>query len=67
MAEIKKITGKIQKTALAISKQEELIKRDGFEKVSDVVQEQEKKKLVDANAAKENYEKTLDEFNKLKI
>ena len=66
-AEIKKITGKIQKTALAISKQEELIKREGFEKVSDVVQEQEKKKLVDANAARENYEKTLEEFNKLKI
>ncbi|KAM7205653.1 tRNA synthetases class I (I, L, M and V) domain containing protein [Rhypophila sp. PSN 637] len=66
-AEIKKITTKIQKTNLAITKQEELIKRDGFEKISDVVQEQEKKKLVDANAAKENYEKTLEEFNKLKI
>lgn len=66
-AEIKKITGKIQKTNLAIAKQEELIKRDGFEKISDVVQEQEKKKLVDANAAKENYEKTLEEFNKLKL
>lgn len=66
-AEIKKITAKIHKTNLAISKQEELLKRDGFDKISDVVQEQEKKKLVDANAAKENYEKTLEEFNRLKI
>ncbi|KAK4682931.1 Valine--tRNA ligase, mitochondrial [Podospora pseudoanserina] len=66
-AEIKKITTKLQKTTVAITKQEELINREGFEKVSDVVVTAEKKKLADAQAAKENYERTLAEFSKLKL
>lgn len=66
-AEIKKITTKLQKTNVAITKQEELMGREGFEKVSDVVVTAEKKKLADAQAAKENYERTLAEFSKLQL
>jgi len=66
-AEIKKIHTKLQKTNITIAKQQELMSREGFEKVSDVVLTAEKKKLADAQAAKENYERTLAEFNKLKI
>ena len=66
-AEVKKITAKLQKTNTSITKQEELLNREGFEKVSDVVQATERKKLVDYQAAKENYERTLEEFNKLKM
>lgn len=66
-AEIKKINTKLQKTNIAIAKQEELMGRDGFEKASDVVRTAEHKKLADARAAKENYERTLAEFSKLKL
>ncbi|KAJ4298469.1 Valine--tRNA ligase, mitochondrial [Collariella sp. IMI 366227] len=66
-AEIKKINTKLQKTNIAITKQNELMGREGFEKVSDVVLTTEKKKLADAQAAKENYERTLAEFSKLKL
>ncbi|KAL1840349.1 hypothetical protein VTJ49DRAFT_563 [Mycothermus thermophilus] len=66
-AEIKKINGKLQKTNVAIQKQQELMGREGFEKASDVVVTAEKKKLADALAAKENYERTLAEFSKLKL
>ncbi|KAK0725592.1 tRNA synthetases class I-domain-containing protein [Lasiosphaeris hirsuta] len=66
-AEIKKITTKLQKTGIAITKQQELLVREGFEKVSDVVQAAEKKKLADYEAAKENFEKTLEQFSKLKL
>jgi valyl-tRNA synthetase len=66
-AEIKKINTKLQKTSIAITKQQELMAREGFEKVSDVVLTAEKKKLADAQAAKENYERTLAEFSKLKL
>ncbi|KAK1782807.1 tRNA synthetases class I-domain-containing protein [Copromyces sp. CBS 386.78] len=66
-AEIKKITTKLQKTDVTIKKQQELLSKDGFEKVSEAVQESEKQKLADAQAAKENYQRTLEEFSKLKI
>ena len=66
-AEIKKLTIKLQKTDVAITKQEELLGREGFEKVSDVVQTTEKKKLLDFLSAKENYERTLAEFGKMSI
>ncbi|AEO65019.1 uncharacterized protein THITE_2111516 [Thermothielavioides terrestris NRRL 8126] len=66
-AEIKKINAKLQKTNIAIAKQQELMGREGFEKASDVVVTAEKKKLADAQAAKENYERTLAEFSKLKV
>lgn len=66
-AEIKKIGAMIQKNDFAIQKTHELMAREGFAKVSDVVRAAEQKKLEDAEAAKENYERTLEEFNKLKL
>lgn len=66
-AEIKKITTKLQKTTVAITKQQEVLGREGFDKVSDVVQEAEQKKLADYESAKQNYERTLEEFSKMKI
>jgi len=66
-AEIKKIGLKLQKSSAAIAKQRQLMARDGFEKASDVIQAAEQQKLADVEAAKGNYEKTLEEFNKLKI
>lgn len=66
-AEIKKLTTKLQKTTVAITKQEEFLNREGFEKVSETVQASEKQKLVDLQSAKENYERTLEEFGKLKL
>ncbi len=66
-AEIKKINTKLQKTKIAITKQKELMGREGFEKVSDVVLTAEKKKLADAQSAQENFERTLAEFSKLKL
>ncbi|KAK0703065.1 tRNA synthetases class I-domain-containing protein [Lasiosphaeria miniovina] len=66
-AEIKKITTKLQKTNIAIKKQQDLLTGEGVEKVSDAVLTTERKKLADSKSAKENYEKTLEEFSKLKV
>lgn len=67
-AEIKKIQGKLQKSQVALKKQEALMAKEGFEeKVSDVVLAAEKKKLADAQAALGNYERTMEEFQKMKI
>ncbi|KEZ45951.1 Valine--tRNA ligase, mitochondrial [Scedosporium apiospermum] len=67
-AEIKKVRTKLQKSQGAAQKQKELLGREGFDdKVSEVVKTQELKKLSDALAAAENYEKTIAEFEKLKI
>jgi valyl-tRNA synthetase len=67
-AEIKKVRTKLQKSQGAALKQRELLGKEGFgDKVSDVVLAQEEKKLEDALAAAENYEKTIAEFEKLKI
>lgn len=64
--EIKKLNDKLQKTNVSITKQKELLNREGFEeKVSDVVRTAEKQKLVDFESAKQNYERTLQEFRKL--
>ncbi|KAH7349379.1 valyl-tRNA synthetase [Plectosphaerella cucumerina] len=67
-AEIKKIQGKLQKSQVALKKQEALMAKEGFEeKVSEVVLLAEKKKLADAQAALGNYEKTIEEFQKMKV
>ncbi|KAK5654450.1 hypothetical protein OQA88_7361 [Cercophora sp. LCS_1] len=66
--EIKKLNDKLQKTTVSITKQKELLNREGFEeKVSDAVRTAEKQKLVDFESAKQNYERTLQEFSKLKV
>ncbi|KAG7105018.1 Valine--tRNA ligase like protein [Verticillium longisporum] len=67
-AEIKKIQAKLQKSQGAAKKQQELMSKDGFEdKVSDVVLTTERKKLADAQSAAENYEKTIEQFQKMKL
>jgi valyl-tRNA synthetase len=67
-AEIKKIQAKLQKSRATAKKQAEIIGAEGFfEKASEVVAHEEKKKLKDALATAENYEKTIEEFEKLKI
>jgi valyl-tRNA synthetase len=44
------------------------MKKEGWEeKVSEVVRSAEAKKLADAKAAKENYEKTVEQFEMLKL
>ncbi|KAK0702911.1 tRNA synthetases class I-domain-containing protein [Apiosordaria backusii] len=55
-------------TDAAAEKTRQLLLREGFdESASDVVISAEKKKLVDAQAAAENYQRTIEEFEKLKI
>lgn len=67
-AEIKKVRTKLQRSQGLAQKQREVLGREGFEdKVSEVVRTQEVKKLEDALAAADNYEKTIAEFEKLKI
>ncbi|KAG7105017.1 Valine--tRNA ligase like protein [Verticillium longisporum] len=67
-AEIKKIQAKLQKSQGAAKKQQELMSKDGFEdKVSDVVLTTERKKLADAQSAAKNYEKTIEQFQKMKL
>ncbi|KAI1180924.1 tRNA synthetases class I-domain-containing protein [Nemania sp. FL0916] len=66
-AAIKKLQVKLQKKQVVATKQQELINRDGFEKSSDVVQAAEKAKLEEAHTAVNNYERTIEEFEKLKI
>ncbi|KAI8950749.1 tRNA synthetases class I-domain-containing protein [Xylaria longipes] len=66
-AAIKKVQGKLQKKQVLVKKQQDLIKRDGFEKSSEVVQAAEREKLDEANTAVNNYERTIEEFEKLKL
>ena len=66
--EIAKVRAKMKKSSDVAAKQRELMAREGFEeKVSDVVKDAERKKLEDAVAAVENYERTIVQFEKLKI
>lgn len=67
-AEIKKVKTKLAKSETSITKQEELMRKEGWEeKVSEVVRVAEAKKLADARAAKENYERTVEQFEMLRI
>lgn len=67
-AEIKKVQTKLLKSQGFAKKQEELMSKEGFEdKVSDVVLTAERKKLADARAATENYQKTIEQFEKMKL
>jgi valyl-tRNA synthetase len=66
--EISKLRSKLQKSRGIIERQQELMAHEGFEeKVSDVVRSAERKKLSDAEAATENYERTIEEFEKLSL
>jgi len=67
-AEIKKVKGKLAKSEASIRKQEEVMGKEGWgEKVSEAVRAAESKKLADARAAKENYERTVEQFEMLKL
>lgn len=67
-AEIKKLRNKLQKSEGASAKQRELIGKEGFwENVSDVVRDTEQKKLADADAAAENYRRTIEQFEKMSL
>jgi valyl-tRNA synthetase len=67
-AEISKLRKKLQKSQTTIEKQNEVLTREGFEeKVSEVVRSAEKQKLADAEAATENYKRTIEEFEKLSL
>ncbi|GAW12607.1 hypothetical protein ANO14919_019770 [Xylariales sp. No.14919] len=64
---IKKLQVKLQKKQVVVKKQHDLIGRDGFDKSSEVVQAAEREKLDEANTAVNNYERTIEEFEKLKL
>ncbi|MBE3050012.1 hypothetical protein IMZ48_47430 [Candidatus Bathyarchaeota archaeon] len=67
-AEIRKVRTKLTRSQGVAQKQREVLGREGFEdKVSEVVRAGERKKLEDALAGADNYEKTIAEFEKLKI
>ena len=68
-AEIAKVRAKMKKSLDVAAKQRELMAREGFEKVNDVVMAAEKKQLDDAlaAAAAANYERTIVQFEKMSI
>lgn len=66
--EISKLEQKTAKMRQVATKQEELLAKPGFEEqVSEAVQFAEKKKLEDAKAAVQNYERTIEQFKGMKI
>lgn len=64
-AEIKKIHSKMGKSSAVVTRQRELMQRECFQNASQVVQSTEMKKLIDAQTAVENYERTIAEFEKI--
>lgn len=65
--EIQKLEQKAKKWRDDVAKQEELMARDGFDKVSDVVRTAEENKLEDARTAARNIERTIEQFRKLEL
>jgi valyl-tRNA synthetase len=65
--EIQKLELRVKKSRDDVAKQEELMARDGFDKVSDVVHAAEEKKLEDARTVVRNIEKTIEQFRKLEL
>jgi valyl-tRNA synthetase len=67
-AEINKAQTKLKKARQTVTKQKSLLGDVGFgEKVSEAVKDLEQKKLVEAEAEIENYEKTIEQFEKMKL
>jgi len=67
-AEIRKLRAKQQKSQAAADKLDQLLSREGFEeKASTVAISAEKRKLEDARAAAESYQRTIEQFEKLKV
>jgi valyl-tRNA synthetase len=66
--EIKKAQVKMKKAADGVSKQRKLVDAPDFkEKVSSAVQEEEHKKLAEFEAQQSNYEKTIQQFETMKL
>ncbi|QDS78169.1 Valine--tRNA ligase, mitochondrial [Venturia effusa] len=67
-SELSKLEQKTMKMRQVAIKQEELLAKPGFEEqVSETVQIAEKKKLEDAMAAVQNYERTIEQFKGMKV
>jgi valyl-tRNA synthetase len=66
--EITKAQAKMKKYSDSASKQRKLLASDDFkEKVSDAVQQEEHKKLAEMEAFMGNYERTVTQFEELKL
>jgi len=65
--EIQKLELKAKKSRDDVAKQEELMARDGFDKVSDAVRAAEENKLEDARTVVRNIERTIEQFRKLEL
>jgi valyl-tRNA synthetase len=66
--EITKAQAKMQKASEAVTKQRKVLDAEDFQsKVSEAVQEEERKRLREALAAQENYERSIQQFEKLKL
>lgn len=66
--EISKAQAKLKKAAESVVKQRKLVETEEFkEKVSSAVQEEEGKKLMEMEAVQRNYEKTIQQFEKMKL
>ncbi|KAI0408139.1 tRNA synthetases class I-domain-containing protein [Xylaria palmicola] len=66
-AAIAKLEKKLKKQRALVARQRELIGCNGFDKSSEAVQAAERAKLDMANTAVINYERTAEEFEKLKL
>ena len=66
--EIKKAQAKLKKAAEGVTKQRKLVEADNFkENVSSAVQEEEHKKLAEFEAQQSNYERTIQQFETMKL
>jgi valyl-tRNA synthetase len=63
----RRLSFKSSKLREDVFKQEELINRGGFDKVSDVVLAAEENKLKDARAVVQNFERTTKQFKNLEV
>jgi hypothetical protein len=64
-AEIRKLEIKMAKAQEVATKLEELMVREGFEKVGEAVRATEKRRLDEARMATRNYERTIEQFRRM--
>jgi valyl-tRNA synthetase len=66
--EIKKAQAKLKKAADGVSKQRKLVEAETFKtNVSSAVQDEEHKKLAEFEAQQSNYERTIQQFETMKL
>jgi len=67
-AEIEKVKNKLQKASLNVDKQKKLLATEGFaDKASYQILEAEKDKLRDSEAEVRNFERSVEQFERLKL